>query len=680
MRIPPKTPHTKARDGNKNSTHVAEPDTIEEEQQNMPSIGDPALAKRYKPTLVAFMSHRDGQSYGKDHEFTQQELAAITPTDLHRWMCFKVYGKEEPSPDDNPVEGRSNSLLYWKKSISFFMPNRQPAWNVLTNSGNPTKSADINDLIKLVKKKEVRRQGKPSSAKRPLEESEFEQAIDLIEKHPDRQKRYFASAAFRFQYNMIGRIDDTCKCKVEDLKPNTQYLFTLLATMCWSKNVMDERDAPDQILLGAMDRRYCVLLGLAVYLETGEESPFLFGIDGIDNPIALKKKASDFVRDNVFKSDEFVPALSTGKLGTHSFRKFASTRARRNGASRDDTDSRARWKRRKRQSDTYIDPCLPWPDAKVASLLCKGGPCKYATREGSGVSDDWILQHVVPKIASRFPRAVALVLGRALLWLVFEDHNTDGESYLPDDLVDQVWVAYRDIPGRVLPLIENPIKKILLLVTGDEGQVYIDELGGGDDDAAVNEDGSDNTGRRTRRRIERDEIRALQSQMAGLRRENHELKAQLEQFSNRTDRQFTTLNRNIRRIAVQPARPIGRNARAAAIESTEDTNEAGPRATLSPHPRSIHTLWQEYEFGIGGRKAAKDFTAAERGRVKYNYHRRKVVWDVIAELVRSGWTANTACDRLHEVYGRNLSVTNIINRMRRDRVNGGHPNLRIVNV
>ena len=41
----------------------------------------------------------------------------------------------------------------------------------------------------------------------------------------------------------------------------------------------------------------------------------------------------------------------------------------------------------------------------------------------------------------------------------------------------------------------------------------------------------------------------------------------------------------------------------------------------------------------------------------YNYHRRKVVWDAIAELIRSGWTANTACDRIQEVYGWNLSVT-----------------------
>jgi hypothetical protein len=65
---------------------------------------------------------------------------------------------------------------------------------------------------------------------------------------------------------------------------------------------------------------------------------------------------------------------------------------------------------------------------------------------------------------------VALVLGRALSWLVFEDYNIDGECYLPDDFVDQVLRAYQYIPGRVLLLAQNPIKKILLLVTGDEGQ------------------------------------------------------------------------------------------------------------------------------------------------------------------------------------------------------------------
>jgi hypothetical protein len=51
-------------------------------------------AERCKSALVKFMSWRDGTSYAKDHEFTQQQLGAITPEEIHRWMCLKVYGME----------------------------------------------------------------------------------------------------------------------------------------------------------------------------------------------------------------------------------------------------------------------------------------------------------------------------------------------------------------------------------------------------------------------------------------------------------------------------------------------------------------------------------------------------------------------------------------------------------
>ena len=35
--------------------------------------------------------------------------------------------------------------------------------------------------------------------------------------------------------------------------------------------------------------------------------------------------------------------------------------------------------------------------------------------------------------------------------------------------------------------------------------------------------------------------------------------------------------------------------------------------------------------------------------------------DAVAELVRAGWQANVACDKIYEVYGHNESVTKIIN-------------------
>ena len=43
---------------------------------------------------------------------------------------------------------------------------------------------------------------------------------------------------------------------------------------------------------------------------------------------------------------------------------------------------------------------------------------------------------------------------------------------------------------------------------------------------------------------------------------------------------------------------------------------------LSPNPQSLYLLWEEYENGIGGRKAALLFSREERGKVKDKCHRR----------------------------------------------------------
>jgi hypothetical protein len=46
------------------------------------------------------------------------------------------------------------------------MPNKLASWNSLIRCGNPTRSIPVNELIKAVKKKEVRKQGKQSAAVR----------------------------------------------------------------------------------------------------------------------------------------------------------------------------------------------------------------------------------------------------------------------------------------------------------------------------------------------------------------------------------------------------------------------------------------------------------------------------------------------------------------------------------
>ena len=84
------------------------------------------------------------------------------------------------------------------------------------------------------------------------------------------------------------------------------------------------------------------------------------------------------------------------------------------------------------------------------------------------------------------------------------------------------------------------------------------------------------------------------------------------------------------------------------------------RALLTSRLQTCHNLWQEYMFGGPGQKPAKDFTPAERGKVKHVYSLRKPLYDKVAELVKSGVLATVACDKVYEAYGPSLPLTGIL--------------------
>ena len=48
------------------------------------------------------------------------------------------------------------------------MPNWLMPWNAVSGQGNPTRSIEVNTLIKKVKKKEVRKEGVSSKARRAV--------------------------------------------------------------------------------------------------------------------------------------------------------------------------------------------------------------------------------------------------------------------------------------------------------------------------------------------------------------------------------------------------------------------------------------------------------------------------------------------------------------------------------
>ena len=97
---------------------------------------------------------------------------------------------------------------------------------------------------------------------------------------------------------------------------------------------------------------------------------------------------------------------------------------------------------------------------------------------------------------------------------------------------------------------------------------------------------------------------------------------------------------------------------------------------LSSCPKDLHILWREYQFGLDGRKPAKQFTSAERGLVSSIYSKRHKVWKLIDELIhKRGEDYRVVIDSIYAAYG-HVSVTDIIKNIQRDEKTGGHPNLR----
>ena len=248
---------------------------------------------KYQATLVKMMSYVDNHEYHKDHDFTQERLGQLKPADLMRWFNNLTFG--EPLPPHghnmNPVV-RCHSIKYWKKALSFFMPNRLMPWNELSNVGNPTRCREINELIKFVQKKEVRRQGAPSHVRRSITEPEYNRVLELLKDKEDILCKYGIPALMNFQFHLIARIDCTTQVKMENLQVHNDFDFCLKTKLNWSKNVNEERDAPWQIVIPSMNHKRCVFLSTALWLETSIAAnptagltPYLFAFsDNVNVP------------------------------------------------------------------------------------------------------------------------------------------------------------------------------------------------------------------------------------------------------------------------------------------------------------------------------------------------------------------------------------------------------------
>ena len=185
----------------------------------------------------------------------------------------------------------------------------------------------------------------------------------------------------------------------------------------------------------------------------------------------------------------------------------------------DDTDYRGRWKNSRCQHETYADTDIGWIDAKVASSLCKGGPVAYVVDPLSGVTDQWILDHVVPNLTKKVIPEVTKVLGHAVLFHVF-DHS--GKDAFPPHRHEQILEALADLGFRnQLAEGTNPVKRKPLVVSGHDSEVVMDLMD--------TEDNHNDTRRSLA--LRQQEVRMLATQVLHLRRELNDARAKANLLS-----------------------------------------------------------------------------------------------------------------------------------------------------
>eukprot|EP00569_Conticribra_weissflogii_P019666 CAMPEP_0171425364 /NCGR_PEP_ID=MMETSP0881-20121228/3271_1 /TAXON_ID=67004 /ORGANISM="Thalassiosira weissflogii, Strain CCMP1336" /LENGTH=187 /DNA_ID=CAMNT_0011944673 /DNA_START=1394 /DNA_END=1956 /DNA_ORIENTATION=- len=125
------------------------------------------------------------------------------------------------------------------------------------------------------------------------------------------------------------------------------------------------------------------------------------------------------------------------------------------------------------------------------------------------------------------------------------------------------------------------------------------------------------------------------------------------------------MNGCIRRIAIQPVvRPVNR----VGGERFDAVGGQTVPPKLQKYVKNLYLLWKEYEFGLDGKKPAREFTTYERGQNKCSYSKRKVFWDIVEKLIQRGYTSDTAIDHIYLVYGMKKSNTQILDAMRKDKM------------
>ena len=135
-------------------------------------------------------------------------------------------------------------------------------------------------------------------------------------------------------------------------------------------------------------------------------------------------------------------------------------------------------------------------------------------------------------------------------------------------------------------------------------------------------------------------IRDIYAQVTSISRQCTEIKRKIKNLRNTHNDNITRMHTTIRRINFPPTnRRLNNNELQRQTEQQTLIILDSTSNKMSKCPRTLHVLWNEYEFGLNGQKTAKNFTSRERGANRFTYSRRKVFWDKVTELIRAGHTS-----------------------------------------
>ena len=648
--------------------------------------------QQYIVELMSFFHGHADLPYPRTKTFSKEELLELRPSDVKKYLLFKAFHDPSPGPDDEPRYARAESLKKAKSGISYFMVNTGVAW-IDGVGGNPTRHPLIKEAIARVEAMETRGQGVKSNTKRMYSTAEWDKVLSLLRDQPDFDHKIKYSLMQLWSYHLIHHLDDTCHFQVGAPHGNVDFPFTIKTRTKWSKNVKTMRNCPDQILLGSDDTKTCVLLWLAIYLESflGDHpsAKYLWTPSKTKTaPHNIKQQLRGRLKTVVWNNPAFKAlADETGDeadlgVGTHSNRKYVATLAQRMGADRLQVEYRGRWvgdTGRRVVSRVYINCDDTYTDAFVASLCCKGGAVKYELQDDLAVTDNWLFVECVPHIRNKYVNDTRFcrVMGLCFLYAVFDEETA---AYLNPVDVDRIRTNFQRLHGNVEG---NPVKKIRISVVKNNGSLDIVELSDGNGapptgstGAHTPAGGDSNEVLGYVQRMERSttgELQAIRNEQASSRRwigeqvdrmvrNQRRFGGTIGQALNRQSASRQALNPSHAAATIQQRESSLVTPERTMVEQggTRATNRAvrlgiNPQAKLVSNLRSLHEFWEEFMFGIGDNKAAKDFTTDEvngqGASFKNKYSRRMKIWRIQKYLINCGMNIEAANARMVDVYG-----------------------------